>query len=992
MASILVENKASNSAQPLRPKFSLGGQVLCRYSSNPQIGSDPQIQDTDPGRRQQILEDNFDRKSADFDRKSAELLNMSNQSASVRSTPRSLNPELLMREFTQDEQGRIDSLGATDSPSACFQSQFAREVVQNTRRSSSTAVLQHQESNQYPSVNSREKISSIENSLALSASGQQSQLTSGLSTLTSVHSGGNNGIQSGSSTSSTSYNRNRRSLTASSKYRSQFAAKHQQANQQPGQDDDSDSTCEETIIMQQRSATSKRTSLLPDKSATANALPPSTAASASNTIKQFKNSSKESVQTEGDVDDEDDENNSLWMTATQFSQLLDKQETLENMGYSLVNKKKKSKQQQQENKIENSLVLAQAPNLNIPAAASYLDSEALLPFAKLKQTCDDLGFTYSDKEWLQIRKMLQNSCQTTKNSSNGNGGEPKEGDIVVRSEDFFSAIHTIMSNKQNRQRMSGSGAEVKHHPNSMKSDSGGEMESCRSSDSELERELHEKEREIQERDRELTNCYRTIAERDTELIKVRLECQRLLEDNRNLRDQLNDLKAYTNPKKQMEMEKEIDSLKWHLSVMENSRKSYESATQQLVSFLEHVTTMLQATSPSQRKLFEATKAQVLKTTAQGTKNYYKHRHSLGSGSATPDSMFRAESMPGLNMRGSMLSLSTNGGDNLSVSSSSQSHSQLQATSTMPRRHGSTSSSASSSHRHRNVNRSQSTHSKRSPMPSLQESTSPEADYVNTDIINELIKEQDISNGSSNSRHHQHHPNAAILERPKSVAEISQKENGCVIKIKGDEVSKSTSGSAKPKRSASTVSSTSAMTKNDRKPSDKASRLLGIEEVHCNNISPQISALDSGRFSMGSSLSPANEKKSIICSTNPTTNNSTTSILLKSEDKTKFKSLGDLHMEKGLPTVLVHPNDDQDQDEESKTSLLHACRKMLKNTKKILARETKTLEITPLKASKSRSSLPGGGQKQTLQLISHTTFPGLPTYPVLAASHSSPWNC
>ena len=90
-------------------------------------------------------------------------------------------------------------------------------------------MLQHQESNQYPSVISREKISSIENSLALSASGQQSQLTSGLSTLTSVHSGGNNGIQSGSSTS---YNRNRRSLTASSKYRSQFAAKHQQANQQ----------------------------------------------------------------------------------------------------------------------------------------------------------------------------------------------------------------------------------------------------------------------------------------------------------------------------------------------------------------------------------------------------------------------------------------------------------------------------------------------------------------------------------------------------------------------------------------------------------------------------------------------------------------------------------------------------------------------------------------------------------------------------------------
>ena len=105
----------------------------------------------------------------------------------------------------------------------------------------------------------------------------------------------------------------------------------------------------------------------------------------------------------------------------------------------------------------------------------------------------------------------------------------------------------------------------------MKSDSGGEMESCRSSDSELERELHEKEKEILERDRELTNCYRTLAERDTDLIKVRLECQRLLEDNRQLRSQLNDLKTLgfsgNNSKKQMEMEKEIENLKWHLSIV-----------------------------------------------------------------------------------------------------------------------------------------------------------------------------------------------------------------------------------------------------------------------------------------------------------------------------------------------------------------------------------------------------------------------------------------
>ena len=124
------------------------------------------------------------------------------------------------------------------------------------------------------------------------------------------------------------------------------------------------------------------------------------------------------------------------------------------------------------------------------------------------------------------------------------------------------------------------------------------------------------------------------------------------------------------------------------------------------------------------------------------------------------------------MRGSMLSLSTNGGgDNMSVGSS---------TMTMPRR---LSSNSSSSARTRNVHRSQSTHSKRSPMPSLQES-----DYVNTDVIQDFIKD---------SEEQEQRPKSSE-ERPKSVAEISQKENVCNIKIVDD------SKVQKPKRSASSV--------------------------------------------------------------------------------------------------------------------------------------------------------------------------------------------
>jgi len=257
---------------------------------------------------------------------------------------------------------------------------------------------------------------------------------------------------------------------------------------------------------------------------------------------------------------------------------------------------------------------------------------------------------------------------------------------------------------------------------------------------------------------------------------------------------------------------------------------------------------------------------------------------------------------------------------------------------------------------------------RSPMPSLQESIS---DYVNTDVIEDFIKSEEIS-----------------PERPKSVAEISQKENVCNIKIKADSSSESKPGSSlsKPKRSASSVSTT----KLPAKRSDKASRLLGIDEHQIANAGIGI---DSGRFSMpGNSLSPAlNNGKSTQIKSESEDNTTTQNILLKVDDKEKFKSLGDLHMEKGLPTVLVNHNGEP--DEESKKALLASCRKMLSRTKKMFARDHKTLEITPSKVSsaKSRSSLPGG-QKQTLQLISHTTFPGLPTYPVLAASHSSPWNC
>ena len=130
---------------------------------------------------------------------------------------------------------------------------------------------------------------------------------------------------------------------------------------QPGQDDDSDSTCEE--MHRQRN---KRTS--PKEPAAA-------APGATSSVVQYK---------------EDDEN--LWMTSTQFSQLLDKQEALENLGYAKLHKQK-------------SLSIVTNNPVNASSSKSYLDSEALLPLAKMKQVRFRLNDNSVGCMQLEIQKL-----------------------------------------------------------------------------------------------------------------------------------------------------------------------------------------------------------------------------------------------------------------------------------------------------------------------------------------------------------------------------------------------------------------------------------------------------------------------------------------------------------------------------------------------------------------------------------------------------------
>merc|ERR1712004_802875 len=176
-----------DTAHPLRPKFNLGGQVS-RYSSNPQIGN-LSVEEEEESDNHFVMSSNTPR------------------TASLHNNSRSLNPELLIREFTQDEQGRLDSLEAANSPSACFQSAFAREVVQKTRRSSSII-----ESNSGPSLAAPPAAPVV---VPVAAA--------------PVEHNSMNSYNSG-------HTRNPKRSLPTSKYRSQFAAKY---HTQGGQDDDS---------------------------------------------------------------------------------------------------------------------------------------------------------------------------------------------------------------------------------------------------------------------------------------------------------------------------------------------------------------------------------------------------------------------------------------------------------------------------------------------------------------------------------------------------------------------------------------------------------------------------------------------------------------------------------------------------------------------------------------------------------------------------------
>ena len=86
-----------------------------------------------------------------------------------------------------------------------------------------------------------------------------------------------------------------------------------------------------------------------------------------------------------DSEDEDENNTALWMTATQFSQMLDKQEATmdsQSVQQQPTNKQKLNKSSPVKTKTKSS---SQNQNKNDLITTSFLDQEAMIPFKKLRQ-------------------------------------------------------------------------------------------------------------------------------------------------------------------------------------------------------------------------------------------------------------------------------------------------------------------------------------------------------------------------------------------------------------------------------------------------------------------------------------------------------------------------------------------------------------------------------------------------------------------------------
>jgi len=249
---------------------------------------------------------------------------------------------------------------------------------------------------------------------------------------------------------------------------------------------------------------------------------------------------------------------------------------------------------------------------------SFLNLQSSMQFSYLKRACMELDLGLGEDDWNSIAaNLLKDFNKNVRNIA------INTSENFVNLGDFLSELQSYREEKRRSK---------------LKDDNSNFSREDSISEEELNEHLSSKALTAK------------LAAKELETLQVRLECQQLYNDNLQLREEFKQLKQISNPKKYLDLQKEIEHLHWQLNKMENSRKLYELATGQLVTFLEQVSSSL-STSTSSRGS-QSTLAEIGGLSSENI--LHAKRLSLAS-----LDMARSQSMPGLVLADTLASIPKN---------------------------------------------------------------------------------------------------------------------------------------------------------------------------------------------------------------------------------------------------------------------------------------------------------------------------------------------
>ncbi|KAK8747967.1 hypothetical protein OTU49_016246 [Cherax quadricarinatus] len=195
-----------------------------------------------------------------------------------------------------------------------------------------------------------------------------------------------------------------------------------------------------------------------------------------------------------------------------------------------------------------------------------VDGEIFIPIERLHSACEENGGSFSLRDWHNFGSIITS-----------------DGRKLVK----LSDLKTKWS-KQKLAALPLNGHSTKNGP-----DKDTQVESLR-----LERE--QSEGRIEQLCEVLADRDATIQRLEEDLLRIRMECQRLIVDNRSLKSNL----SHSGPQsvggdtatEVSKLQQQVQLLTAQLSKAERSRHTYEAATRQLVDFLHTVNSTLNMTS------------------------------------------------------------------------------------------------------------------------------------------------------------------------------------------------------------------------------------------------------------------------------------------------------------------------------------------------------------------------------------------------------------